>query len=72
MTNKAREGNFVRKPAVNLRRDWKDNIKKENNLCGKKVEMRAWKMISKCGFFLLAALNVHVPLAVCFPRYVES
>jgi hypothetical protein len=32
MTSKACEENFVRKPVVNLRRECKDNIKKESNL----------------------------------------
>jgi len=51
MSNKACEGNFVRKPVVYLRRECKENIKKENNLCGKKVEICAWKMTSKCWFY---------------------
>jgi hypothetical protein len=48
-TNKAWEEKLLRKPVVNLRREYTDNIKKEYNMCGNKVEICAWKVMSNGG-----------------------
>jgi hypothetical protein len=42
---------FLRKSVANLRREYTDNIKKEYNLCGKKGEICAWKVMYKGGFY---------------------